>query len=123
MYQSLAAAVIAEAAKANTNLNKAYDALTKAIAEPTRVPVSRMEDVAKAEAVLDAWTRLYLIAEKYKADAVEQSKQLVYRVRRMRDELIEDYGVQSTSPWVNAEAATARKAKVEVYAILSEFVD
>lgn len=123
MYKSLANAVQIEAAKANTVLSAAYDALTKAIAEPTRVPISRMEDVARAEAVLDEWTKLYLVSVKYQEDATEQSRQLVRRARKLRDDLVEDYGVQSTSAWVTAEAATVRKARVAVWAVLSEFVD
>lgn len=123
MYQSLANAVQIEAAKANTRLEQAKAELTKALATPVDVPVGRMEDLCKAQAALQLWTKLYLVAAKYQGDAAEQSRMLVRRVRALRDELVEEYEVQSTSPWVNAEARTARKVKVEVYAVLREFVE
>lgn len=123
MYQSLANAVQIEAAKANTKLSAAKAELAKALSTPVDVPVGRMEDLAKAQAALQLWTKLYLVAVKYQADGAEQSRMLVRRVRALRDELVEEYEVQSTSPWVNAEARTARKVKVEVYAVLREFIE
>lgn len=123
MYQSLANAVQIEAAKANTRLEQAKAELTKALTIPVDVPVGRMEDLSKAQAALQLWTKLYLVSVKYQGDAAEQSRMLVRRVRALRDELVEEYEVQSTSPWVNAEARTARKVKVEVYAVLREFVE
>lgn len=123
MYQSLANAVQIEAAKANTRLEQAKAELTKALATPVDVPVGRMEDLCKAQAALQLWTKLYLVAAKYQGDSAEQSRMLVRRVRALRDELVEEYEVQSTSPWVNAEARTARKVKVEVYAVLREFIE
>lgn len=123
MYQSLANAVQIEAAKANTKLSAAKAELAKALSTPVDVPVGRMEDLAKAQAALQLWTKLYLVAVKYQADGAEQSRMLVRRVRALRDELVEEYEVQSTSPWVNAESRTARKVKVEVYAVLREFIE
>lgn len=123
MYQSLANAVMIESAKANGRLVAANAELVKACQAETTVPVGRMEDVAKAQAALAVWTKLYLIAERYKGDAAAQSKRLVFAAGKLRDELVEDYEVQSTNPWVNAESATVRRAKVEVYAVLREFVD
>lgn len=123
MYQSLANAVQIEAAKANTRLSAAKAELAKALSQPVDVPVGRMEDLTKAQAALQLWTKLYLVSVKYQADGAEQSRMLVRRVRALRDELVEEYEVQSTSPWVNAEARTARKVKVEVYAILRDFIE
>src|SRR3546814_10758483 len=80
--KSLANAVMIESAKANGRLVAANTELVKAVQAETLVPVGRMEDVAKAQAALNIWTRLYLVAEKYKADGAEQSRMLVRRVDR-----------------------------------------
>lgn len=123
MYKSLENAVRIEAAKANGRLVRAQAELTNALGELVAVPVGRMEDLIKAQAALHIWTKLCLVADKYQADADEQSQMLVRRVRALRDELVEEYEVQSTSPWVNAEAATTRRVKVEIFAVLRDFVD
>lgn len=123
MYKSLSNAVMIESSKANARLVAANAELVKAIQAETLVPVGRMEDVAKAQAALNIWTRLYLIAERYIRSGGDVDLRLKVAVVALRNQLVEEYEVQSTSPWVNAEAATARKAKVEVYAVLREFIE
>lgn len=123
-YQSLENAIRIEAAKANGRVVDAYAKLTKAIAAPTRVPVGLFEDVSRAEATLAVWTKLNIIADRYaNSDALTISKRLVFAVRKLRDELVEEYEVVSTNNWINAESGTNRRAKVEVYAVLREFVE
>lgn len=123
MYKSLANAVQIEAAKANTKHEAAKANLVDALGDPALVHVAAMERVSATQASLNVWTKLYLIAERYEADAAVQSKRLVFATNKLRDELVEEYETQSTNAWVNAEAATVRRAKVEVYAILREFTD
>lgn len=123
MYKSLANAVQIEAAKANTELERAKAKLVEMLGKPELTAVGYMESVAQAQASLNEWTKLYLVATKYQDDAMEQSKALVRRTRALRDQLVEDYGVQSTNAWVTAEARTIRNAKVEVYATLREFIE
>jgi hypothetical protein len=123
MYKSLANAVMIESAKANTAYEAAKARLVEDLQGEPGVLIGRMEDVARTQATLAIWTKLYTIAERYNSDAALQSKRLVFATNKLRDELVEDYGVLSTNAWLTAQDATVRRAKVEAYAILREFTD
>lgn len=123
MYQSLANAVLIESAKANGAFQAAKIRLAKSLQDDDASLIGRMEDVARTQAALAVWTKLYKIADRYKADGAVQSKRLVFATNKLRDELVEDYGQLSTNPWLTAQDATTRRAKFEVYAVLREFVD
>lgn len=123
MYKSLENAVRIEAAKANGAVNAAYDKMTKAIKDPNLVPVGLMEDISRTQAALNIWTRLNLIADRYSRAGGNPNLRLAVAVAGLRNELVEEYEVRSTNPWVNAEAAVTRKAKVEIYAVLREFIE
>jgi hypothetical protein len=121
MYKSIANAVAIEASKAQTALEAAKARLLKELSGPTQTQVGFAENMFAAQALLNEWTKFYLTTEKYKG-AEDLEARLAARVNNLRDQLVEEYEVQSTNAWINAESRTARKAKVEVYAALRDLI-
>ena len=127
MYATLEAAILAETAKAQTAVVKAYDDMVEYCKAPTLVSGGMLEGVAKAQAMIGEGTKLWLAMSKYMeeerteaAPAGSVEPRLHRRMAALAAQLVEDYEVRSTNPWHAAEAATRRSAKVAVYAVLRE---
>jgi hypothetical protein len=121
MYKSITNVVVIEASRAQGALEAAKAKMIAELSAPTQTHIGFAETVFAAQALLNEWTKFYIVAEKYKGEADLEAR-LAKRAEKLRDQLVEEYEVQSTSPWVNAESRTARKAKVQVYAILRDLI-
>lgn len=119
MTEYLMRVLTSEAERAEQTLTAAKASFKEALDRPELVMAGKMEELAYTQAVVKEIMVFWIVAKKYQEDSELMLAKLKEKHLALKEELAEDDGPCSTSPWRNAEAYTIRKAKI---AVMRKFV-